>query len=98
MSETFTINVIASTSLDLIKKLEDQLLSFVKANHQDYLPKLSIGDYSFTDKDNMKLSIELFHRANFQDGALKGARNQRFLTYLHDSIAELDIPLSPPPK
>jgi small-conductance mechanosensitive channel len=95
-SERVKINVVPSTPNDKIASLEAKLCAFLQKNSKDYVPKLDLGGFSIINHDIMEISIQIFHRGNFQDEQLRTRRTRNFVLYLKDAISECGITLSPP--
>lgn len=96
-NEWITFNVLPSVSNEKLKELEAKMQEFVRAHPKDYLPKLSLSGYVIVDQGTMKMRFQLFHRGNFQDGALKGRRTRNFYLALKEALDECGVALSNPP-
>lgn len=98
MSELISFSVLPTTSQDKVKKLEERLLQFLKANLRDYVPNIFIRGFRIRDKEHMQLEFTLSHRSNFNNMMKREQRTKRFMFFLREAIQELKIELSPPLK
>jgi small-conductance mechanosensitive channel len=95
-SEVVKFSILPSTPTDAIRALEARLLSFLRQNPKDYVPKVVVGGFQITDKESMHMVVPIFHRGNFQDEELKDLRTRNFVLYLKETLTECGITLSPP--
>ncbi len=95
-SEMVIIHVLASTSVASIKALESDLKAFLSERPRDYKPSLMISDFTITDQNDMKLSMCLTHRSNFQEWSKKVVRTRNFMLFLKEALKRHNISLALP--
>ncbi|KAL4264733.1 Mechanosensitive ion channel protein [Pleurotus pulmonarius] len=91
MSETFTFDVHYSTSFEALEKLRDKMLQFLKEERRDYHPVFDVNILDFPEQEKMKLSADIKYKSNFQQGALKAKRRNKWICALKSALAEVKI-------
>jgi small-conductance mechanosensitive channel len=95
MSEAFKIKVSSATSDQQLEALELELKEWCRENERDFDPdSLLITNVICMDRDRLELELEVSHKSNFQDGAVKLRRHRAFFFKLRDTLAKLDITLA----
>jgi hypothetical protein len=60
-------------------------------NNRDYVPKLDITINQILDKNTMQVGMYLEHKSNWQDGAKKSQRRNKFMFHLKQGLKKFDI-------
>jgi len=102
MSETFTFNVNYATTFEDLERLRARMLAFVEAERRDYQPIFDVKVNDFPEQEKMTLSADIKYKSNFQQGALKAKRRNKWICALKSILGELKIygpsgDPSPPP-
>ncbi|SCV73450.1 BQ2448_7376 [Microbotryum intermedium] len=91
ISETFVWDVAFATSFEKIEELRARMFAFVEAERRDFLPKVDIVIKDFEKQGKLTLSTDINYRGNWQNGALKAQRRNKFLCAMKVAMAELKI-------
>ncbi|KZT70940.1 hypothetical protein DAEQUDRAFT_666983 [Daedalea quercina L-15889] len=102
MSETFEFDVAYATTFEQIEKLRELMLAFVKSERRDFLPSFDVSIVDFPDQEKMTLNADIKYKSNWQQGALKVTRRNKWITALKTALAQAEIygpkgPPDPPP-
>ncbi|PFH51489.1 hypothetical protein AMATHDRAFT_142246 [Amanita thiersii Skay4041] len=91
MSETFTFDVAYATTFEDLEKLRDKMLEFVKSERRDFQPIFDVSVKDFPDQEKMTLMADIKYKSNWQQGALKVKRRNKWLCALKSALAEVKI-------
>ncbi|KAH8929994.1 hypothetical protein BT69DRAFT_1402661 [Atractiella rhizophila] len=91
ISETFVWNVEFGTSFEQIEKLREKMLEFLVAEKRDFLPVMDISIQNFEDQGKMTLGSDIKYKSNWQNGALKAQRRNKWICALKLTMASLKI-------
>ncbi|KAH0589492.1 hypothetical protein J132_05680 [Termitomyces sp. J132] len=91
MSETFAFDVSYATTFEDLEKLRDKMLAFVKAERRDYQPAFDVVVKDFPDQERLTLSADIKYKSNWQQGALRAIRRNKWICALKTALAELEI-------
>ncbi|KAK5724398.1 hypothetical protein LTR15_004443 [Elasticomyces elasticus] len=96
MKERLSINVAATTSMEDVLALRNELNKFVAApeNKRDFMPELDIELRNLNDLDKLELRVEIRHKSNFANEQLRNARRNKFMVEL--LAATRRVPIEPP--
>ncbi|KAF8326601.1 Mechanosensitive ion channel-domain-containing protein [Cantharellus anzutake] len=86
MSEAFEFNVDFSTSFEQIEDLRSRMLTFVKAERRDYLPVFDVYVIDIPEQTSMKLKAGIKYKSNWQMGALKVQRRNKWICALKNAL------------
>lgn len=89
MSEPFDFDVSYSTSFDQIEQLRELMLAFLKAERRDYQSVFDILVVDIPDQEKMTLRADIKYKSNWQQGALKGKRRNKWICALKSSLAQV---------
>jgi small-conductance mechanosensitive channel len=95
MDEEITNKISPDTPQATIDELEKRLKSYVSERRREFSNTL-IKRMKILDKERMEAVIGLSHKSNFQNMELKLKRSRAFMYYLRQTLAEMQIKLSPP--
>ncbi|KAL7411131.1 Mechanosensitive ion channel-domain-containing protein [Mrakia frigida] len=90
-SETFSFDVAFDTSFEAIQRLREAMLAFVKRESRDFLPNFDIIVSDFPTQSSLNLKADIKYKTNWQQGALKVQRRNKWICALKDALAELKI-------
>lgn len=104
-SETFVFSVAFDTSFEKLQALRIKMLKFCKDNPRDFLPAFDVIVDDFPDQGKMQLKADIKYKSNWQQGALKVQRRNKWVCMLKSVLSELQIwgpgdagdPSPPPP-
>ncbi len=85
-----------STRVDQLESLRLRLLTFLRQNRQDYTEFHRINVNALDHCNRMDITILIQHASNWQDFELQMARRTKMLSFLKNTIEELDIYYLPP--
>jgi len=91
MSETFEFDVAYSTTFEKIEALRGKMLAFVKAERRDFLPSFDVVVIDIPEQGKMVLSADIKYKSNWQQGAVKVKRRNKWICALKTSLLELKI-------
>jgi len=91
MSETFSFDVSYSTTFEDLENLRDRMLAFVKAERRDFLPEFDVKVKDFPEQGSMVLTADIKYKNNFQQGALKAKRRNKWICALKTILGDLKI-------
>jgi len=91
MSETFSFDVSYATTFDDLEKLREKMLDFVKTGRRDYQPSFDVAVKDFLDQERMTLTADIKYKSNWQQGALKAQRRNKWICALKIALAEVNI-------
>ncbi|ORX36049.1 Mechanosensitive ion channel-domain-containing protein [Kockovaella imperatae] len=90
-SETFTFDVAFDTSFDHLTTLRDKMLVFCKENSRDFLPIFDVTVDDMPAQGKMVLKADIRYKSNWQQGALKVMRRNKWVCALKTALAETKI-------
>ncbi|KAH9920051.1 Mechanosensitive ion channel-domain-containing protein [Fomitopsis serialis] len=93
MSETFTFDVAYATTFEQIESCSER---------RDFQPSFDVSIVDFADQDMMTLTADIRYKSNWQQGALKVTRRNKWITALKTALAQAEVygpkgPPDPPP-
>ncbi|KAH9040170.1 hypothetical protein EDB85DRAFT_2072323 [Lactarius pseudohatsudake] len=91
MSESFTFDVHYSTTFEQIEKLRSLMLGFVQSERREFQPLFDIVVVDIPDQEKMTLKAEIMYKSNWQQGALKAIRRNKWVCALKMYLAEAKI-------
>ncbi|GAO48494.1 hypothetical protein G7K_2667-t1 [Saitoella complicata NRRL Y-17804] len=91
MSETVKLQVKFGTTLEEIEALRLRMLDFVRAEKRDYAPTIVIEVQDMPALGNLTLTININHKSNWQNDALRAQRRNKFMCALRNNILDLGI-------
>ncbi|KAK4703902.1 hypothetical protein P7C70_g2313, partial [Phenoliferia sp. Uapishka_3] len=91
ISEKFTWDVDFSTPLEKIEALRARMLEFLEVERRDFLPQIDIAVQDFDGQGKLELSAEIKYKSNWQNGALKAQRRNKWVCALRLAMSELEI-------
>ena len=81
-SETFVFEVGFETSFDDLQALREKMILFLKDNKRDYLPVFDVTVDDIPAQGKMVLKAEIKYKSNWQQGALKVQRRNKWICAL----------------
>ncbi|KAI0000574.1 Mechanosensitive ion channel-domain-containing protein [Russula vinacea] len=91
MSESFTFDVNYSTTFKQIERLRSLMLNFVQMERRDYQPSFDIIVVDIPEQEKMTLQADIMYKSNWQQGALKTTRRNKWICALKTYLAEAKI-------
>ncbi|KDQ53484.1 hypothetical protein JAAARDRAFT_209850 [Jaapia argillacea MUCL 33604] len=88
MSETFKFEVEYSTTFEQLESLRDKMMAFLEAERRDYFPVFDVIVLDIPDQEKMALKVDIKYKSNFQQGALKAKRHNKWVCALKSAMAE----------
>ncbi|KAK4686237.1 mechanosensitive ion channel protein 4/5/6/7/8/9/10, partial [Tremellales sp. Uapishka_1] len=103
--ETFMFEVAFDTSFEALQTLRSVMLNFCKENSRDFLPIFDVLVDDIPAQGKMNLKADIKYKSNWQQGALKVQRRNKWICALKMTMLELKIwgpagagdPAPPPP-
>lgn len=94
MSERITIDVAFWTSFELIEKLRANLIRFLEHERRDFYPQLEISIFDMEDLTKLTLVMNVRHKSNWQNEALRATRRNKFMCALKNEVSILGLKAS----
>jgi len=91
MSECFPFEVDYATTFEQLEALREKMLVFLKIERRDYLPSFDVTVVDFPDQESLSLTADIKYKSNWQQGALKTKRRNKWICALKTSLAEVKI-------
>ncbi|KAI0035878.1 hypothetical protein K488DRAFT_42300 [Vararia minispora EC-137] len=91
MSEPFVFDVAFDTTFEQIEELRKKMLEFVSANGRDYQPTFDIVVSDIPAQEKMTLSTSIMYKSNWQQGAIKSRRRNKWICAMKQYLAECEI-------
>jgi hypothetical protein len=93
MREQISIFVSFDTTFDDINILKQELQNFVRdpANNRDFHPDIEVEVVSIAEMNKMELRIEIRHKSNWSNEALRSARRSKFMCALVMALRKIPI-------
>ncbi|EKM54463.1 uncharacterized protein PHACADRAFT_258317 [Phanerochaete carnosa HHB-10118-sp] len=91
MSESFTFDVAYSTSYEQIQQLRELMLKFVTDARRDYQPSFDVAIVDIPEQKQLTLKADIKYKSNWQHGALKAQRRNKWIYNLKISLARAHI-------
>ncbi|GAA5928375.1 hypothetical protein JCM3775_000591 [Rhodotorula graminis] len=89
--ESYTWDVDFGTPLEKIEALRARMLEFLEQERRDFIPAIDISIVDFASQGKLTLSAPINYKSNFQNGALKTQRRNKWIVSLKTALAELEI-------
>ncbi|KAI0051242.1 hypothetical protein FA95DRAFT_1485872 [Auriscalpium vulgare] len=91
MSEPFTFDVSYGTTFEQIEHLRSLMLAFVGRESRDYQPLFDVAVVDIPDQEKMTLKADIMYKSNWQQGAIKAKRRNKWLCALKMYLAEAKV-------
>lgn len=91
MSEPFTFDVAYSTSFDQIEQLRAMMLAFLKSERRDFQPVFDVLVVDIPGQEKMTLRADIKYKSNWQQGALKATRRNKWVCALKSSLQKVQM-------
>ncbi len=93
MREAVAVAISFDTSFDDVQALRAELLSFVlaKENSRDFQPELEVELIGLADMSKLELRVEVRHKGNWHNEAVRAARRSRFMCALVAALRRVPI-------
>ena len=93
MREQFSIFISFDTTLEDIQLLKDELQAFVlnKDNSRDFQPDVDVEVLGTTNMDKLELRMEIRHKSNWANEAIRAARRSKFMCALVLALRKVPI-------
>ncbi|KAK8866012.1 hypothetical protein IAR55_001163 [Kwoniella newhampshirensis] len=91
ISESFSFEVDFETSFEALQNLRGRMLKFCKDNSRDFLPVFDVIVDDIPGQGKMVLKADIKYKSNWQQGALKVQRRNKWICALKMTLADLKI-------
>jgi hypothetical protein len=91
MSEPFEFDVAYDTTFEQIEALRATMLKFVESQRRDFIPIFDIVVLDIGDQEKMKLKADIKYKSNWQVGALKAQRRNKWICALKNALHQTQI-------
>ncbi|KAI0081214.1 hypothetical protein K474DRAFT_1588143 [Panus rudis PR-1116 ss-1] len=91
MSEPFTFDVAYSTTFSQIEELRELMVAFLKAERRDYQPIFDVSIVDIPEQEKMTLRADIKYKSNWQQGALRAKRRNKWICALKSSLEKVRI-------
>lgn len=91
MSESFSFDVHYSTTFKQIERLRSLMLGFVQMERRDFEPSFDVIVLDIPEQEKMTLQADIMFKSNWQQGALKTTRRNKWICALKTYLAEVKI-------
>ncbi|KAF7792394.1 hypothetical protein EIP86_003431 [Pleurotus ostreatoroseus] len=89
MSESFTWDVAYSTTFDQISRLRGLMLAYLDSERRDYQPAFDVVVVDIPDQTKMTLKVDIKYKSNWQQGALKSRRRNKWICALKSAMVQV---------
>ncbi|GAA5918315.1 hypothetical protein JCM6882_008210, partial [Rhodosporidiobolus microsporus] len=89
--ETYTWDVDFGTTFEKIEALRSRMIEFLQQERRDFIPDINITIQDFAGQGKLSLSAPINYKSNWQNGALKAQRRNKWICALKVAMAELQI-------
>ncbi|GMK54215.1 hypothetical protein CspeluHIS016_0108010 [Cutaneotrichosporon spelunceum] len=90
-SESFTFEVAYNTTFDKLQALRVMMLKFCKECSRDFRPVFDVSVDDIPAQGRMVLNADIAYKSNWQQGALKVQRRNKWICHLKMCLADLQI-------
>ncbi|BEJ12039.1 hypothetical protein CspHIS471_0204990 [Cutaneotrichosporon sp. HIS471] len=90
-SESFTFEVAFNTTFEKLQALRVMMLKFCKENSRDFRPVFDVSVDDIPAQGKMVLNADIAYKSNWQQGALKVQRRNKWVCHLKMCLADLQI-------
>jgi len=93
MREQLSVFISFDTSLEDVQLLRDEVQNFVldKENSRDFQPEVEVEVTSIASMDKMELKVEIRHKSNWSNEAVRAARRSKFMCALVLALRKIPI-------
>jgi len=91
MSESFTFDVAYSTTFDQIEELRGLMIAFLQNDRRDYQAVFDVVVVDIPGQEKMTLRVDIKYKSNWQQGALKAKRRNKWICALKASLAKIKM-------
>ena len=93
MREALAILISFDTSLEDIELLRNEIQNFVldKENSRDFQPEVNVEVTGIASMDKMELKVEIRHKSNWSNEAVRAARRSKFMCALVLALRKIPI-------
>ncbi|WWD17790.1 hypothetical protein CI109_102232 [Kwoniella shandongensis] len=91
IAETFSFEVDFETTFESLQALRARMLKFCKDNSRDFLPVFDVVVDDIPAQGKMVLKADIKYKSNWQQGALKVQRRNKWICALKMTLADLKI-------
>ncbi|WRT64242.1 uncharacterized protein IL334_001173 [Kwoniella shivajii] len=91
ISESFTFEVAFDTTFESLQSLRARMLKFCKDNSRDFLPVFDVIVDDIPAQGKMVLKADIKYKSNWQQGALKVQRRNKWICALKMTLADLKV-------
>ncbi|KAJ9104747.1 hypothetical protein QFC19_003888 [Naganishia cerealis] len=91
ISETITFEVDFGTDFKKLQELRDQMLIFLHTEKRDYSPVFDVVVDDFPAQGKLVLKADIKYRSNWQEGALKVQRRNKWICALKQALKDCSI-------
>ncbi|MCJ1392205.1 hypothetical protein MMC18_005072 [Xylographa bjoerkii] len=93
MREQLSMSISFDTSLEDIQLLRDEIQNFVldKENARDFQPEVEVEVTGIASMDKMELKVEIRHKSNWSNEAVRAARRSKFMCALVLALRKVPI-------
>lgn len=93
MREQISLFISFDTTLEDVQLLKNEIQAFVtnKENARDFQPEVDVEVLSMTNMDKLELKMEIRHKSNWANEAIRGARRSKFMCALVLALRKVPI-------
>lgn len=91
ISESFSFDVDFATDFKKLVSLRDKMLIFLHENRRDFMPIFDVVVDSFPEQGKLVLKSDIKYKTNWQEGALKVQRRNKWICALKSGLADCKI-------
>ncbi|CAL1707549.1 unnamed protein product [Somion occarium] len=89
MSEPFTFDVAYTTTFEQIERLRELMVAFLQSERRDYQPVFDVLVVDIPEQEKMTLRADIKYKSNWQQGALKAKRRNKWICALKSSLSKV---------
>ncbi|OBZ67098.1 putative MscS family protein C2C4.17c [Grifola frondosa] len=91
MSEPFEFDVAYATNFEQIERLRELMIAFLQLERRDYQPVFDVFVVDMPGQEKMTLRSDIKYKNNWQQGALKAQRRNKWICALKSSLEKVQI-------
>ncbi|KAE8212062.1 hypothetical protein CF327_g4258 [Tilletia walkeri] len=98
IEESIIFEVPYSTTFEQIEQLRERMMEWIAMQPRDFFPGLNIAIVDLPEFKSMKLQTGIRYKSNWQAGAIKTQRKNRWMCRFKEILSETAIALPDPPS
>lgn len=94
MHECFKLSLESSINRQQLEAFQKDLDGFIKEHPRDYEGRVHLGHFAILSSKSLEFEVKVGHRANFQDGKVRGRRSRQLVNAMRTFLAKQNLKLA----